>query len=57
MTTKVIFRLAADDGIAVTRKDNQCVCICENDAHLAVVDGRVVYEFTYTPAQLPVEKE
>ena len=57
MTTKIIFRLAADDGIAVTRKDNQCVYIVKGNARLATVDGRVVYEFTYTPAQLPVEKE
>lgn len=57
MTTKIIFRLAADDGIAVTRKDNQCVYIVKGNACRATVDGRVVYEFTYTPAQLPVEKE
>ena len=57
MTTKVIFRLAADDGIAVTRQDNQCVYIVKGNACRATVDGRVVYEITYTPAQLPVEKE
>lgn len=47
-TLKLILKLAAEDGIVVSRREKQTVAIVDG-SHFFIYKDQVVYEFTYTP--------